>query len=97
MLRYGIGQFYKVHSDTLRDEVAGPRVSALDEWTCRALRMLRPSKCMQLLLVAACCRALMDMHMSTAPSEHMVQVATILIYLNEPEEGGETAFPVSGQ
>jgi hypothetical protein len=25
--RYGIGQFYKVHADTLRDEQAGPRVS----------------------------------------------------------------------
>uniref|UniRef100_A0A7S0X1H1 procollagen-proline 4-dioxygenase n=1 Tax=Chlamydomonas leiostraca TaxID=1034604 RepID=A0A7S0X1H1_9CHLO len=47
VLRYGIGQFYRVHSDTLRDEQAG------------------------------------------------VRVATVLIYLNEPEEGGETAFPTS--
>ncbi|GFR49468.1 hypothetical protein Agub_g11528 [Astrephomene gubernaculifera] len=47
ILRYGLGQQYKVHSDTLRDEQAGLRV------------------------------------------------ATVLIYLNEPEAGGETAFPTS--
>jgi len=47
VLRYGIGQFYKVHADTLRDEEAG------------------------------------------------VRVATVLIYLNDPDEGGETAFPNS--
>ncbi|GLI59753.1 hypothetical protein VaNZ11_001703 [Volvox africanus] len=47
ILRYGLGQQYKVHADTLRDDEAG------------------------------------------------VRVATVLIYLNEPEEGGETAFPDS--
>jgi prolyl 4-hydroxylase len=47
VLRYGIGQFYKVHADTLRDDEAG------------------------------------------------VRVATVLVYLNEPQEGGETAFPNS--
>lgn len=47
VLRYGIGQFYKVHADTLKDDEAG------------------------------------------------VRVATVLVYLNEPEEGGETAFPDS--
>ena len=47
VLRYGIGQFYKVHADTLRDDEAG------------------------------------------------VRVATVLVYLNEPSEGGETAFPSS--
>lgn len=47
VLRYGIGQFYKVHGDTLKDHDAG------------------------------------------------VRVCTVLIYLNEPDEGGETAFPNS--
>ncbi|KAL6745323.1 hypothetical protein V8C86DRAFT_2981497 [Haematococcus lacustris] len=47
VLRYGIGQSYKMHADTLKDPVAG------------------------------------------------VRVATVLIYLNEPDEGGETAFPYS--
>ncbi|KAG2493976.1 hypothetical protein HYH03_007903 [Edaphochlamys debaryana] len=47
ILRYGIGQQYKVHADTLVDPEAG------------------------------------------------VRVATVLIYLNEPEVGGETAFPDS--
>lgn len=47
ILRYGHGQQYKVHSDTLQDPEAG------------------------------------------------VRVATVLIYLNEPDEGGETAFPNS--
>ncbi|MEW5315416.1 MAG: hypothetical protein WDW38_006847 [Sanguina aurantia] len=47
LLRYGVGQFYKVHSDTLRDDEAG------------------------------------------------IRVATVLLYLNEPQEGGETAFPTS--
>ncbi|KXZ43534.1 hypothetical protein GPECTOR_88g477 [Gonium pectorale] len=47
VLRYGLGQQYKVHADTLRDDEAG------------------------------------------------VRVATVLIYLNEPEAGGETAFPTS--
>ncbi|KAG2446779.1 hypothetical protein HYH02_008339 [Chlamydomonas schloesseri] len=47
ILRYGLGQQYKVHADTLRDDEAG------------------------------------------------VRVATVLIYLNEPDEGGETAFPTS--
>ncbi|GAX76930.1 hypothetical protein CEUSTIGMA_g4377.t1 [Chlamydomonas eustigma] len=47
VLRYGIGQFYRVHADTLRDPEAG------------------------------------------------VRVATVLVYLNEPDEGGETAFPRS--
>ncbi len=29
MLRYGIGQFYKVHADTLRDPEAGVRVATV--------------------------------------------------------------------
>eukprot|EP00877_Chromochloris_zofingiensis_P008230 jgi/Chrzof1/3660/Cz13g04040.t1 len=45
VLRYGVGQEYKPHMDTLHAEDAGPRV------------------------------------------------ATVLIYLNDVEEGGETAFP----
>jgi len=47
VLRYGIGQEYKVHMDTLSDDAAGPRI------------------------------------------------ATVLMYLNDPEEGGETIFPYS--
>ena len=47
ILRYAVGQYYKVHGDNLVDDTAGARV------------------------------------------------ATILIYLNDAEEGGETAFPDS--
>ncbi len=78
MLRYGIGQQYKVHADTIVDPEAGVRVSE----RCGAAAHQAASTMRHAVK-------------SDGGRNARLQVATVLVYLNEPEDGGETAFPMS--
>ena len=98
ILRYGLGQQYKVHADTLRDEEAGVRVA-----TVRRRRHGVAGWCMGRWHGAVAWGGNAVLFFPVLRSRthnrqvhnHVHTHVQVLIYLNEPDGGGETAFPSS--
>ena len=86
ILRYQVGQHYDSHYDVFEPESYGPQNSQRVSSLTGSLR-LHIRACFQSLSLPAVCGL----------TRRRVQMATVLFYLTDVEEGGETVFPLEGK
>ena len=101
VLRYQLGQHYDSHYDIFEPESYGPQSSQRVS-TAVSVCLGSPARSASLLASMPVCTGLCSgvEHsdgMLTVEMCYALQMATILFYLSDVEEGGDTIFPLEGR